>query len=167
MPIAATAVGQRSHRRRAANLPRKRFIHPTFAGMRAPPSAPLDSRKSLFHLSPTSQCAPQYPARSRKRRTQPRGVLYTTAAVPDPTGPDPHISVTLLTPLVVDLDREYVRPCVPGVGSLATRRTLTLLALVIALGPACGARTAAVFMAEQAKLTARTFARPTRAWPRL
>ena len=28
-------------------------------------------------------------ARSRKRRTQPRGVLHTTAPVPDPTGPSP------------------------------------------------------------------------------
>jgi hypothetical protein len=28
----------------------------------------------------------QAPARSRKRRTQPRGVLHTTAPVPDPTG---------------------------------------------------------------------------------
>jgi len=26
-------------------------------------------------------------ARSRKRRTQPRGILHTTAPVPDPTGP--------------------------------------------------------------------------------
>jgi hypothetical protein len=30
-------------------------------------------------------------ARSRKRRTQPRGILHTTAPVPDPTGPETNI----------------------------------------------------------------------------
>ena len=39
LSIAGTGAGQRSHRRIAAKLPRKRFIHPAFTGMRAPEPA--------------------------------------------------------------------------------------------------------------------------------
>src|ERR1019366_10772420 len=47
-PTTSAAAGQRSHRRIAAKLPCKRFVQRAFTRMRAPPSAPLDSRRRLF-----------------------------------------------------------------------------------------------------------------------
>jgi len=60
LSIAGTEAGQRSHRRIAAKLPRKRFIHPAFTGMRAP--EPARQPRRLLRSTPVngySLCQPR------------------------------------------------------------------------------------------------------------